>query len=370
MKTRIIIIVITAMLVSCNNGNKQAKLDKLKTQYTEIATQIKQLEDEIAKETGKPIAKKPVQVSINEVKSQEFNHYVEIQGKVDGEDNIGISAKTLGSVTDIFVTEGQAVTKGQVLAQLDDKVLQQALEEVKTQYALASNLYNKQKNLWEQKIGSEVQYLSAKTNKEGLEKRLQTAAEQIEMSKIKSPISGTVEEIPIKVGQSVAPGLPIFRVVNFSKVKVMAEVAEAYAPKINKGDNVVLFFPDINKELLTKVNFASKYINPINRTFQIEARLNPGDLKFKANMVCVVKINDYTTSKSIVLPMNVIQSLNNEKYVFVMKQKDNGMVAQKQVVKLGQSYNGNVEVLEGIKESDKVIVSGFLDIEDGTPVKL
>ncbi len=369
MKTRIIIIALATILLSCNNS-KQAKLDKLKVQYTDIAAQITQLEAEIAKEGGKPIVKKPVQVSVNEIKTQAFNHYIEVQGKVDGEDNVGVSAKTLGVVTEIFVTEGQSVNKGQVLAQLDDKVLKQGLEEIKTQYALVSNLYNKQKNLWDQKIGSEVQYLSAKTNKEALENRLQTTLEQIEMSKIKSPINGTVEEIPIKVGQSVAPGLPIFRVVNFSKIKVMAEVAEAYAPKINKGDDVVLFFPDINNEVTTKVTFASKYINPINRTFQIEARLAVKDMKFKANMVCVVKVNDYTTPKAIVLPMNVIQSLNNEKYVFLMKQEGNNITTKKQVVKLGQSYNGNVEILDGIKENDKVIVSGFQDIEDGTAIKL
>lgn len=369
MKTRIIIIALATILLSCNNS-KQAKLDKLKVQYTDMAAQIKQLEDEIAKEGGKPVVRKAVQVSIKEAQPQLFNHYIEVQGKVDGEDNIGVSAKTIGVVTDILVTEGQAVTKGQLLAQLDDKVLKQSLEEIKTQYTLVSNLYNKQKNLWDQKIGSEVQYLSAKTNKEALENRLQTTMEQIEMSKIKSPINGTVEEIPIKVGQSVAPGLAIFRVVNFSKIKVMAEVAEAYAPKINKGDDVVLFFPDINSEITTKVTFASKYINPINRTFQIEARLSANQMKFKANMVCVVKVNDYNTTKALVLPMNVIQSLNDEKYVFLMNTTGSTITAKKQVVKLGQSYNGSVEILDGIKENDKVIVSGFQDIEDGAPVKL
>ena len=370
MKTQIIMITLaTMLLISCNNS-KQAKLEGLKAKYTEIATQIKQLEEDIAKESGKPLTKNAIQVNMKEAQLQVFNHYIEVQGKVDGEDNVGVSAKTIGVVNEIFVTEGQTVKEGQVLAQLDDKVLKQSLEEVKTQYALASNLYNKQKNLWDQKIGSEVQFLSAKTNKEALEKRLQTTSEQIEMSKIKSPINGTIEEIPIKIGQSVAPGLPIFRVVNFAKIKVMADVSETYAPKINKGDDVVLFFPDINKEVTTKVSFASKYINPVNRTFQVEIKLSGKEMNFKANMICVVKVNDYNVSKAMVLPMNVIQTLNNEKYVFVMNSKNGVMVAQKQLVKLGQSYNGNVEILEGIKENDKIIVSGFQDLEDGVPVKL
>jgi len=368
MKTKLFVGLIIISLVACTGESKQAKLDKLRKERDQIAEQVKQLEEEVLKEKGTD-STKIINVDITTVKPQEFSHYIEVQGKVDGEDNIGVSAKTIGVITDIFVKEGDPVKKGQMLAQIDDEVMRQSLSEVQTQLDLATNLFNKQKTLWDQKIGSEVQYLTAKTNKDALERRKVTLMDQIDMAQVKSPINGTVEEIPIKVGQSVAPGLPIFRVVNFSKLNIFADVAEAYSAKLKKGDDVIIYFPDLQNEVKAKLDFTSRYINPTNRTFSVKIKLDAGTIEYRANMISIVKIKDYTSPNAIVLPVNAVQSDNTGKFVYIAKKLDGKNVAKRQSIKLGQSYNGLVEIVDGLKEGDNVITTGYQSLEEGVLVK-
>lgn len=369
MKNNILISGILILLIACNGGNnKQTTLNKLHKEHDKISEEIKKLEDEIAKEKGVD-STKIVTIESIVVKPQEFCHFIEVQGKVDGEDNCGVSAKTMGVITDIFVKEGDAVKKGQTLAQIDDAVMRQSLNEVQTQLDLATSLYNKQKSLWDQKIGTEVQYLGAKTNKEALERRKATLLDQIDMSKIKSPINGTVEEIPIKVGQSVAPGLPIFRVVNFSRINIFADVAEAYSAKLKKGDDVIIFFPDLQNEVKAKLDFTSRYISPVNRTFSIKIKLEAGAIEYRANMIAVLKVKDYSSPNTIVLPINTVQNESTGKFVYVVNTENGKNTAHKQQIKVGQSYNGNIEILSGLKENDRVITSGYQMIEEGSIVQ-
>jgi membrane fusion protein (multidrug efflux system) len=369
MKKIVIISGIILTLIACNT-DKKAKLEKLKKQHDKISEQIKALENELNSAGIKTDNQKIKLVTISEIQKQPFYHYIEVQGKLDGDENITVTSKTIGVVNAIYVKEGDAVKKGQVLATLDAQILYQSLEEVKTQLDFATNLYNKQKSLWDQKIGSEIQYLTAKTNKESLENRLKTLQEQINMSKITSPINGTIEEMPVKIGQSMAPGIPAFRVVNFSKVKIMADVAEAFSSKVSKGDSVLINFPDINLEIKDKIDFASKYINPINRTFTIEIKFNSGKNPLRANMVTVIKITDYSSPEAIVIPVNLVQSDNIGSFVFVSEMVNGKLVAKKRIIKQGMTYNGLAEILEGLKEGDKVISAGYQDIEDGQSIKL
>src|SRR6185295_16366748 len=169
--------------------------------------------------------------------------------KVDGDEDVSVSAEAMGTVTAVLVKAGDHVSTGQVLATLDDKMMKQSVAEMQSQLDLATTVFNRQKNLWDQKIGSEVQYLQAKTNKEAMEKRMASIQEQWNMTRIKSPINGTIDAVNIKVGQSVAPGMPSFHIVNLTELKVKGEVAESYISKVQKGNNVVIFFPDINKEV-------------------------------------------------------------------------------------------------------------------------
>jgi len=369
MKKILLFAVISLFALSCNS-DKKSKLEKLKKQYDEIAVQIKNLEKDIAKGEGKSLDK-IAEVSVTDLKAEEFNHYIEVQGKIDGDENVTVSSKMPGVVTDINVKEGQGVIKGQVLAQLDDAVLRQSLSTLDSSLVFVTNLYNKQKKLWDQKIGSEVQYLTAKNNKESIENNIKTIKEQLAQMNIVSPINGTIEEIPIKVGQVVSPGVTTaFRVVNLLKVKVVADIAEAYSAKLKTGNEVTINFPDLNKEIISKISFSSKYINTVNRTFTVEVRLDNSSEEYRANMIAVLKINDYHANSAIVISVDLIQKMNGEDYVYVAeKNSSNKYTAKKNKVKTGQTYNGYTEILDGLKEGEKIITVGYQNVEDGQLLK-
>ena len=370
MKKLIIIISILFSIVACKSGDKKAELAKLISKRDKITEQINVLQTELANEKGDTNARIPV-VGIAEVKTQEFNHFIEVQGKIDGEDNVTVAPRMSGSITKVFVKEGDVVKAGQILAQIDDAVLRQSIDEVQTQLNFAIVMFNKQKNLWDKKIGSEVQYLSAKNNKEALEKKMKTLNEQMDMTRITAPINGSIEEVLVKVGQVAIPGvLPAFRLVNFSTVKVTADVAEAYSSRVKKGDKVYIRFPDFNDDIESNITFTSKYINPTNRTFTIESRLNPGKMEFRANMIAIVKINDYKSINAFVLPVNAIQKDAKGEFVYLQESNGKDMIAKKRVVKSGQNYNGLSEVVDGLKVGDKVIVTGFQNLDDGQVIKL
>ncbi|MFZ4740498.1 MAG: efflux RND transporter periplasmic adaptor subunit [Bacteroidales bacterium] len=371
MKKLIIILGIIITIVACKSGDKKSQLDKLIKERDALTEQINKLQKEYDATNPDTTAKIKL-VELTEVKIQEFNHYVEVQGKVDGEDNIYVAPKMSGIVTDIYVKEGDAVKKGQILAQVDDAIIKQGINELKTQQIFANNIYLKQKSLWEKKIGSEVQFLTAKNNKESLDDKMKSLNEQLALTRITAPITGTIEEVSLKVGQvaTPAPNMPAFRMVNFSKVKVTAEVAEAYSQKVRKGDNVIINFPDFNQEINTTISFSSKFINPTNRTFTIESRLNPGKIEFRANMIALVKINDYKKKDAIVIPVGIIQKDAVGEYIFVSVDKGNKKIAEKRVIKSGQIYNGNVEIIEGLKVGDQIIVTAYQNLEDGETIKL
>jgi RND family efflux transporter MFP subunit len=371
MKKLIIILGIIISVAACKSDDKKNEINKLIKERDALTEKITKLQKEYDALNPDTTAKIDL-VEISEIKTQEFNHYVEVQGKVDGEDNIYVAPKMSGIITSVFVKEGDAVKKGQILAQIDDAMIRQSLDELQTQITFATNIFNKQKNLWDKKIGSEVQYLTAKNNKESLENKMKTLKEQMDMSKITAPITGTIEEVGIKVGQiaTPAPNMPAFRMVNFSKVKVTAEVAEAYSSKVRKGDNVIINFPDFNEEINTTISFSSKYINPTNRTFTIESRLNAGKLEFRANMIALVKINDYKKKDAIVIPVNIIQKDATGEYVYVSKENGKLKIAKKCIIKSGQNYNGYVEVIDGLKIGDNIIVTGYQNLEDGETIKL
>ncbi len=368
MKTKIFSLAALSILLACG-GNKQEKLESLKKQHDKITQQILLLEQEIAAESDSSVNQTGTFVAVQEVQLQPFNHYIEVQGKLDGDDNLAIYPEAMGVLTEVYARVGQHVTAGQVLARINDASYQEQLKSLQSTYTLATETFQKQENLWKQQIGSEIQYLQAKTNKESLEAQIASVKKQIDMTRIKSPISGTVEESLVKVGQAVSPSFPAFRVVNFSNLKVTADVAEAYTSKVNSGDEVIVYLPDIKKEINARVSFCSKYINPTNRTFGVEASLSTGADHLKANMVTVVKINDYKNPKAVVLPVNVIQTDNKGKFVLVAKQENNQYTARKQAVVTGQIYNGQAEVLSGLEPGTRVITAGYLALNEGEAIR-
>jgi RND family efflux transporter MFP subunit len=368
MTFRIIGIILAVAIISCS-GDKQAKLAKLRKEHDAISEQIKQLETELAgTDTTKAVVNIKKVVAV-ELKNDVFRHFIEIQGKLDADDNVGVSAKVAGVIESVLVKVGDQVSKGQTLATIDNKVLKENLKDLNSKLDYATDLFNKQKRLWDQKIGSEVQYLSAKNNKESLENSIKSLHEQIDMYRITSPINGAVGDAPLRVGQAVSPGLPVFRVINFGGLRVVADVAEAYSSKINVGDEVFVYFPDLQKDIPAKISAVSKYINPVNRTFQVEVRFSYEKEGFKANMIAVLKINDYRANGAIVVPLNSIQNDQNGSYVYTV-QANSAPVAKKVSITQGLIYNGMVEVTSGLKAGDKVVTVGQLDLEDGQAVKL
>jgi membrane fusion protein, multidrug efflux system len=368
MKTKIFFLIPLFILASCS-PDKQAQLKKLREKQATLTEQIKALELEIVKSDTASIQDVNAHpVNFQELTPVAFNHFIEVQGRLDGDENVGVSPQAPGKIVSLYVSVGQSVTKGQVLAKIDDAVLQQSLKQLLTNLQLVTDIYNKQKNLWEQNVGSEVQYLTAKTNKESMEQQVGVIKDQIALMQLVSPINGTIEDITFKVGQYVAPGIPVMRLVNFSKTKVVADLAEAYAAKIKTNDRVNIYFPDLDVECKAVVNFSSRYINPTTRSFSVEAHLNAPVNGLKANMVAVMRINDYHNEKALAIPVNLIQKDGTGVYVYTVHAAS-APVAKRTNIRVGQIYNGMAEILSGLNAGDKIITAGYQDVKDGETVR-
>jgi RND family efflux transporter MFP subunit len=360
-------------LNSCGSKNsldqKKKELEKLKSEQTLLNEKIKKLVADISiLDTTAVKSHREKIVAVTKIEQSYFQHSIDVQGRVDGDENIAISAKMGGPVTRLNVRVGDMVHKDQILAEIDNKLVRTQIADIKDKLALATDLYNKQKNLWDQKIGTEVQYLQAKNQKESLENALATLNENLDMYLIKSPISGTIDNLTIKLGQSVAPGMPCIQVVNFGSLKVKADLSESYSANVDQGDDAEIVFPDINRTLKSKVDYVAKAINPMTRTFGVEITL-PSDNNFRPNMVAVVRIVDYKKTNALVIPINAIQTADGKQYVFVAVQKGKTIVAQKRDVKAGPMYNGKAEIIEGLNPGDQLISTGYQDLNDNEIIR-
>lgn len=353
---------------SCGGGGETdpaAELQSLKQQKADIDAKIGELEK--ANPTTAAAAKVRA-VVLTPVEPEPFQHYIDLQGRVDANQNLPVTAKMPGSLKHVYIQNGDVVKKGQLLADIDDDVIQRGLDELSIQLQTAEDLYNRQKGLWDQKIGTEFQFIQAKSQKEAIEKRIATTKEQARMSKIYAPISGTVDMVMLKAGQAIAPGVPLCQVVNTSDLKIVGEVPESYVAKVQKGEKVKVFFPDLQKEITTVIKYVSKTINPINRSFTIECNL-PGREDFKPNLVAVLKITDYSSPNAITVPVHLIQSSESGDYILVAeKSTENSGIVRKAMVKQGSSYNGKVEIKTGLKKGDWLITTGFQDVNVEEPI--
>jgi len=345
-----------------NVQQKRAELDKIKKEIASLQNQAEKLEAEI--EALEPKKDKTKLVETEVVEAAAFETYLNIEGKADAEQSTIATAQLPGTVTQVLVKPGDAVSAGQALAYMDNSTLRQSRGQIEQQLTFANTLFEKQKRLWQQGVGTEIQYLSAKNQKEALEKNLATLDAQLSMYTVKAPISGTVESVDTKIGQAAAPGIPMFKVVNLSNLKVVADIAESYSSKINKGDKVKIVFTDVNKTIESRVSFASKVIDPLNRSFKIEIRLN-GATEIKPNMLAKLKIADYRNENAITVPTNAITAGVDEKYVMVKIMQNGKVVAAKRIVKPGHTGESRTEILEGIQAGDEIIVTGFQELNDG-----
>lgn len=369
---------IAAIIVSgCAGGeakdlaSKKKKLSEAKTQLKDLQTTIAALELEISKlDTSFHAEQKVKLVKAEEVTLSEFKHFIEVQGTVDADENVLAINQMPGIVTAIFVKPGDYVTRGQVLATTDGSAHEKGVEALQTGLDLATTAYEKQKRLWEQNIGSEIQFLQAKSQKETLEKQLKAQIAQLEMTKVKSPINGVVDEVRLKLGDMAAPSqaMPGIRVINTSKLTLKSKLSDAYLGKVRKGDVVQVFFPDINKTIETKISYAGQVVNPAGRTFNVEAGFANAKGEYAANMLAKLLINDELLKNVIVVPTNIVQRSTEGPYVLVAAQDGNKTIARKRMVEAGSEYNGQTVIKSGLQEGDKIITFGYSEIVDGQPI--
>lgn len=352
------------LLLSCSKPDKKTELADLKSQQKEVEAKIKNLEKELG--AGKKIDALPINVTVSAVEPQNFKHFVEAQGVVTSKNIVMVTPQMGGAITGLFLKEGQMIKKGQLVATIDNSVMKESLTEIKTQLDLVTTLFNKQKTLWDQQIGTEVQYLQAKANKESLEKRIVTMNTQMGMSRVYAPISGTVEKVIQKSGEMGMPGVPMAQIVNVSDLKIMAKIGDTYVGSVKKGDAMTVKFPDINKEFTTRISLVNALIDPASRTFGIEANIPNLGGSLKPNQVAIININDLSKSNSLVVSQNVVQKTEGGDLVYVAVVENGKKVAKSRTVKTGISYNGNIEILEGLTSGEMVITQGYQDLVDGT----
>ena len=370
-----ILLVVSVIAYACGSSeaatDKLAELDSLKSQLKEIKGKIASLEGElIASGELKPPGGNKILVSAITMEEKPFHHKVEFRGSVESRRNVVVSAEAAGKIESIAVSEGQSVSKGQLIARLDDELIRNSVEEVKTQLELATVLFERQANLWEQNIGTEVQYLQAKNNKESLERRLATLQSQHKMSKVYAPFAGTVDDLVVREGEMAQPGMPLVRLVNSQEMYLRADISEAFLGKFKVGDDVDVYFPSQDKRLTTSISAVGQVINNQNRTFEIEFQLPRVDFAVKPNQVVVLDMVDYMTDKALVVPSKIVQRDSRGNYVFELVQEEDKLVAKKVHIEAGVSYDQQTEVLTGLEVGQVIAFEGYRELAQDVVVEV
>lgn len=349
-------------------NDKKAKLIELKTEQEKIATEIVTLEKEIAK-LDTTAAAKPKLVAMAPVAPDNFQHFIDLQGKLDAQ-NISYVAPPNGQggiVKALYVTQGQSVRKGQVLARLDDQMIRQQVEPLRVQLATAEDTYRRTKNLFDQGIGTYQNVLNAQTQVNTLRQQIGVIQKQASLMTVTAPASGVADIVAVRVGEmfvgATAAG-PQIRIVNTNDLKVVAQVPENYVGRVKVGSDVQVFLPDLNRTINAKVTVAGRTIDPTNRAFYIEARI-PTSPEFKPNQVAVVKIEDYAASNAVTIPVNVLQNDEKGKFVMVAVNEGGKMVARKRAITVGELYGDKLEVKSGLQAGDVLITEGFQGLYEG-----
>ncbi len=361
-------------------NDKKADLEKLKTDKTKLDDKISALEKDIAKIDTSAAAKQDAKlVAITPVTLQDFKHYLDLQGIVDSRSISYITPKTMGLITAIYVKQGDQVHKGQLIVKLDNTVamenvnaIRQQTGSLKAQLDLAKSVYERQKNLWDQHIGTEVQLLQDKTNVESLENQLKTVQANVNaaltsanQSNVYSDVNGVVDEITAHVGETFTAGVGGYiKIVNKSDLKITVTVPENYATKIQKGTAVQVEIPDINKSFNTTISFLSQSIGTNSRGFAAEAKV-PAGISLRPNEVALVKILDYTAPNAPVINVNTLQNDEAGKFVLVAAKEGDKLIARKRKVVIGQTYGDQVEIKQGLQAGDQLITEGYQSIYDG-----
>jgi len=366
------ILLMSILFISCNSQEMiKQQITKKKDQVGKLNEQIAQLEEQLVTDSTSQNNQFIIPVSIKTVQPESFMHFIDITGKVEAENDAFISPEINGQIKKIYVKEGQRVSKGKLLVSLNTEVTEKMIKEVKTGLELAGRLYEKQSELWEKQIGSELQYLETKNVKEQAEARLETLEAQLEMAKIRAPFDGIIEVIMLKEGELAVPGMQLLHLVNLKKLKVYADLSEKYLGDVATGDNVIVSFPDMdNKEMKAEVFRTGNVVDRQSRTFTIEMKLVNHDEILKPNMFSTIRVNDFSSTDAYVLPSLVIRQDIRGNYVFIAQSNSDFYTAKKIYVEPGLSYGDKSMILEGLSAADKVIVEGYDQVSEGVQVDI
>ena len=367
------LIVILTFIVSCTNDtldSKKKRVDELKNSLVEIYSEIDMLEEEISLIDSTFGDKNYELVTTIEPSSKEFIHEINLRGNVVSMMNIMIVSEVIGKYKRIFVKDGQFVKKGDVLATINSDVIDINLKEIETNLILLKTIYDRQSNLWDNKIGSEIDYLRAKSNYESIKSRFEATKRQIAKFKITAPFSGIIESTSARVGEMSSPGIPAFSIYNENDSYIEIDVSENYGNSFTVGDNAKLILEN-DSVILTSILSVGQVINPINRTFKIGVEI-PFDLKesLKPNQIINLKLIDYRNENSISIPSNIIYSDERGNYIFIIDEFDGENVARKIPILIGKSSNYMTEVLSGLLGEEQVIDKGSSNVVDGSYVKM
>lgn len=385
MKNILTLLTLTFLVVACGNEKQlsveeliangdvtamEQKRDALTTQQQEINNQLKSLSVAIQKQT--PEGNLPL-ITAFEAKQTVFNHVLELQGSVETDQNIVITPEMGGILQNVYVTDGQRVSKGQLLARVDDGGMAQQIAQMQVQADLAKTTFERQQRLWGQKIGSEIQFLQAKSSYEAQLRAIDAMKQQEAKASIKAPFSGTIDDIITEKGSVVAPGqTPILRIVSLSNMYIKTDVPETYISDVIKGKDVEVFFPVLNKTMQAKVSQTGNYINPNNRTYKAEINIPNKDNSIKPNLTARLKVNDYTNEKAILIPQSIIsENAEGEQFVYKLDEmNDSTATATRVIIKTGKTQGDVIEVLEGLSSGDQLIEEGARSVKDGEKVKV
>jgi membrane fusion protein, multidrug efflux system len=364
------------LLASCGSSTvqkddslqgKKAQLTSLKEQQDKLTQQIASLQAEIDKaDPAAATAEKAKLVALTALAPTAFTHYIDLQGDVEAVNTSYISPRgTGGVVREVYVKQGDHVKQGQLLIKLDDAVQRQTVASDQTQIAYAKDLYQRRKNLWDEKIGTEVDLVNAKNQVDQAEAKLKIDQEQLDFTNVYADIPGTVNILNVKVGESFAPGSQSLQILNTDNLKVVVQVPEIYQERIRVGTPVKIAFPGLNgKIIIGTVRIAGQVISTANRAFQVEIHI-PNTSDIRANQVAIVKLQDYTASNVLTIPINTVQSDETGKYVMLGVKEGARLLAHKKTITIGQTYADRVEVTGGLQPGDQLITDGYQGLYEG-----
>ncbi|MAJ50003.1 MAG: hypothetical protein CMB82_00090 [Flammeovirgaceae bacterium] len=373
--TNLLLLGICMIIYSCENTlgkeDKRERMELLKLQLKEINNEMIALEKDL-KLSGVEHELSPSRILVTalSLKTTKFHHETEIRASVASRKNVLLAAESMGKIEKIYVSEGQKVKKGQLLVTLNSQVLQNSLEEIKTQLELATVLFEKQANLWNQNIGTEIQYLQAKNNRESLDHRLGTLKSQLRMSRIYAPFDGVVDKIVAKVGEFSQPGLPMVRIINPESNYLKADISESLLGKFSIGDTVQIYFPNQNQNQSSVISAIGQVINDQNRTFELEVVMPECDFPVRPNQVVVIRLVDYLNDRAMVVPTKLIQTDNQGSFIYVLEGKSDDKKASKAYVNIGYSFDDHTEILSGLVENQMIVEKGYRALTQGTLVEI